>query len=67
VSLDQAARGHQASRFRRFGSSIWAKRGWIAAAIAVVSAAATAYVVWAGGHSRRTWADTLSMKWTRAW
>ncbi|MEA2628261.1 MAG: hypothetical protein QOJ10_721 [Chloroflexota bacterium] len=48
MSLSPAARGHQAGAF--FGralASLWAKRAWIAAAIAIVFALATGYVVWA--------------------
>ena len=47
MSLEQAARGQPASRLRRLGASIWAKRVWIAAIVAAFFAAATAYVVWA--------------------
>jgi penicillin-binding protein 1A len=48
VSLSPAAPGHQtAFRFRQFPRWLWAKRVWFAAAIAVVFAVATAYVVWA--------------------
>jgi penicillin-binding protein 1A len=48
VSISPAARGHEpASRFRQVPTWLWAKRAWFAAAIAIVFALATAYVVWA--------------------
>jgi penicillin-binding protein 1A len=48
VGLNQAARSRQpAPGFSRFPRWLWGKRIWLAAAIAVVFAAATGYVVWA--------------------
>lgn len=48
MSLTPAARGRQpALGFRRFPRWLWAKRAWFAAGIALVFAAATAYVIWA--------------------
>jgi penicillin-binding protein 1A len=48
VSSNPEAGGHQPSpRLRRAKSWLWAKRGWFAAAIAIMFAISTGYVVWA--------------------
>jgi penicillin-binding protein 1A len=48
MSLDRGAGYHElAARLRQLPKWAWAKRGWFAAAIAIVFALSTAYVVWA--------------------